>query len=107
MIFIVTDEPDKSPGDIDEHVQRVLDAKAGCGGANCVITGGLLPFQCYEHEADTTLYDFMNAFGEAPVYELLPLFTLPGDPAPDYSGVLGAGLAQVLAEACEGIPPVD
>jgi hypothetical protein len=106
MIFVVTDEPDKSPGLVDEHVQRVLAAKTMCGGADCIVAGGLMPEQCYEHEADMSLYEFMNAFGEEPVIGFLPLFTLPGSPPPDYSGVLGAGLAQVLTEACAGIPPV-
>ena len=107
MLFIVTDEPDKSPGDVNEHVQRVLDAKSACGGAQCVITGGLVPEACFESPNDTTLYDFMNAFGEPPVVGLIPTLQLPGSPPPDYSGVLGPGLAQVLAEACEGIPPID
>lgn len=107
MIFVVTDEPDKSPGVVDEHVQRVLDAKAGCGGAECVVTGGLVPSTCYDSPADTTLFDFLNAFGEEPVVGLLAGFQFPGDPPPDYSGVLGPGLAQILGQTCENIPPVD
>lgn len=107
VLFFITDEPDKSPEPIDPYVQKVLAAKSECGGADCILTAGAVPSYCYPHANDTTLFDFMNAFGKPPasVGFIPESFLDPPPPQPDYSAILGEALADVIAEACESLVP--
>jgi hypothetical protein len=96
VIIVLTDEPDKSPEGAATYHQMVVDAKSGCGGADCVVITGIYD-QCIEG-VNNTLWQFFNLF---------PNFTADGDidaPA-DYANVVGAALAQVIGETCEQIPP--
>jgi hypothetical protein len=96
VIVILTDEPDKSPEGAATYHQMIVDAKAGCGGADCVVITGITD-QCIEG-VNNTLWQFFNLF---------PNFTPDGDieqPA-DYSSVVGTALAQVIGETCDQIPP--
>jgi hypothetical protein len=96
VIVVLTDEPDKSPEGAATYNQMVIDAKAGCGGDQCVIITGIYD-QCIEG-VNNTLWQFFNSFTN---------FTPDGDidaPA-EYPNVVGAALAQVIGETCEQIPP--
>lgn len=96
VIVVLTDEPDKSPEGAATYHQMIVDAKAGCGGADCVVVTGIYD-QCIEG-VNNTLWQFLNLF---------PTFTTDGDidqPA-DYAAVVGSALAQVIGETCEQIPP--
>jgi len=107
VLFFITDEPDKSPEPIDPFVQMVLDAKAGCGGDQCIVTAGAVPSFCYQNAGDTTLFDFMNAFGKPPasVGFIPESFNMPLPPPPDYTAILGDALVDVIAETCDAIVP--
>ncbi len=96
VIIILTDEPDKSPEGAAAYHQMVVDAKAGCGGDDCVVITGIYD-QCIEN-VNNSLWQFFNSFSN---------FTVHGDidaPA-DYASVVGAALAQVIDETCDQIPP--
>jgi hypothetical protein len=96
VIIVLTDEPDKSPEGAAVYHQMIVDAKAGCGGDDCVVITGIYD-QCIEG-VNNALWQFFNLF---------PTFTPDGDidqPA-DYANVVGAALAQVIGETCEQIPP--
>lgn len=96
VIVVLTDEPDKSPEGAATYYQMVVDAKAGCGGDQCVIVTGIYD-QCIEG-VNNGLYQFLNLF---------PNFTPDGDidEPLDYANVVGAALAQVIGETCNEIPP--
>jgi len=101
LIFVITNEADHTDEvyDQDQLIDWVLDAKSGCGGENCIVTGGLLTSNCVEQELDNN-FRFLSSFGEEPVW---------GDigsswgPDPDYEAVVGDALAQVVGEACDEI----
>lgn len=105
VLFILSDEADQSfHVDDPEHLHDlVVDAKAGCGGDDCIVTGGLLSAWCqYDQNAS---YQFLSSFGEEPVWGEIGS-PLPFDPPPDYTAVVGDALAQVIGEVCETIPPI-
>lgn len=95
LIVFLTDEPDKSPEAVTGYKQMLLDAKAGCGGAECILVAGLVP-PCIEG-INQKLWQFMTAFGEAPIL---------GDikDTKGYSEVIGAALAATLEDTCTNIP---
>lgn len=104
VLFLLSDSPDLTPPEIptSDFVDIVSAAKADCGDA-CVVTSGAIAGTCYENPANTNtrLTDFMNAFGGAPAswVDLAPSMS------PDFTGVLGTALADVVATTCEQIPP--
>lgn len=97
IVFFLTDEPDKSPESASMvYQQMVLDAKAQCGGADCVFVSGLVP-TCIT-DVNQKLWQYMNLFSdEEPRW---------GDIAQtqEYSTVFGDALAGAIAEACANIP---
>ncbi|MEZ4453682.1 MAG: hypothetical protein R3B09_29780 [Nannocystaceae bacterium] len=95
LIVLLTDEPDKSPEPLTAYRQFLLDAKAGCGGDECILVAGLVP-PCIV-DINQKLWQFMTAFGEAPIY---------GDikDTKKYSEVVGAALASTLQDTCDNIP---
>jgi hypothetical protein len=101
LIFIITNEADHTDEvfDQDQLIDWTLEAKAGCGGENCIVTGGLLPGHCVEMELDNN-FRFMSSFGEEPVWGEIGS---AWGPEPDYEAVVGEALAQVVGEACEDI----
>jgi hypothetical protein len=96
LLFAISDEADSSPESLATYKQKVIDAKAGCGGENCVIAAGIVN-PCIEPE-DNILWQFLNAFGE-------PATTGDFDDVGQYNQVIGDALAQVVIETCEEIPP--
>lgn len=96
VIVVLTDEPDKSPEGAATYHQMVVDAKAGCGGDDCVIVTGIYD-QCIEGN-NNALWQFFNLF---------PNFTPDGDIEQPigYADVVGGALAQVIGETCDQIPP--
>ena len=96
VIVVLTDEPDKSPEGAMAYYDMVVQAKAGCGGDQCVLVTGLVD-QCIEG-ANNALWQFFNLF---------PSFTTTGsiDQPGDYAQVVGSALAQVIGETCDQIPP--
>ena len=95
-IIILTDEPDKSPEGAATYYDMVLDAKADCGGDQCVLITGLVD-QCIEG-VNNGLWQFFNQFGN---------FNATGDidQPTDYAAVVGSALAGVIGETCDQIPP--
>ena len=77
-------------------------AKAGCGDS-CIVTSGAIAGTCYENpqNTNTRLTDFMNAFTGGPASWV----DLNLGATPDFTGVLGTALADVVASTCEQIPP--
>ena len=94
-IVVLTDEPDKSPEGAATYHQMVVDAKAGCGGADCVVVSGIHD-QCIEG-ANDALWQFFGLF---------PGFVPGGDiEAPeDYAAVMDA-LVQSIGQTCDQLPP--
>ena len=106
MIFILSDEADQSYDVEDKEVLRnyILDAKSGCGGDECIVTGGLLSTWCTPDQSAS--YDFLASFGEDPVWGPINSGGFGGDPE-GYDEVVGDALAAVIEQTCAEIPPVD
>jgi len=104
VLFLLSDSPDLSPVEIptSDFVDIVSTAKADCGDS-CVVTSGAIAGTCYENpqNTNTRLTDFMNAFTGAPASWV----DLSAGMSPDFTGVLGNALADVVASTCEQIPP--
>ena len=106
LLFILSDEADHAPGGPAQHHDQIARAKAACGGDACVVTGGLLTEFCAESASPaTSLWTFLNSFGEAPVWGSIqgPGFPLTAPSPADYAGVVGDALAGVISQACEEI----
>jgi hypothetical protein len=100
VLFILTDEFDNSPESAQSYHDLVVGAKSQCGGDACVVTGGLTP-SCVPDTPSNVLHQFLSAFGEPPVL---------GDVGSEndtshYPDVLGAALAEIIAQTCDEIPP--
>jgi hypothetical protein len=96
VIFFLTDEPDKSPEGAQAYYDMIVNAKAGCGGDNCVIVSGLVD-TCIMG-VNNALWQFMNLFPDPPtVGSISDPFT--------YADVVGDVLAQVIGQKCDEIPP--
>ena len=72
--------------------------------ANQILAAGLVSDFCYDNAADTTLKDFLESFSEPPIIGSIGS-VFPNDPPPDYSGVVGQALAQVIGQKCDEIEP--
>jgi hypothetical protein len=96
VVFFLTDEPDKSFESKDAYVDKILQAKAGCGGAPCVFASGLVP--ACTLDVNQKLWQFMGSFGTAE-----PPWGDINDAA-NYSALVGDALATAIAEACADIP---
>jgi hypothetical protein len=98
VIFVLSDEADQSfdMETLEFLHDTVSGAKSGCGGDNCIVSGGLLSTWCIPD--NNAAYTFMQSFGEDPVW---------GDimQGASYTDVVGDALAQVAAQACDEIPP--
>jgi hypothetical protein len=104
VLFLLSDSPDLSPPAIptQDFIDIVSDAKSACGDF-CVIPTGAIAGACYDQPGNTNtrLYDFMNGFGAPP-----PSWTnLQSGMVPNFEGVLGTALADVIGSTCEQIPP--
>lgn len=96
VIVVLTDEPDKSPEDLAVYVDLVTAAKAGCGGADCVVAAGLVD-GCIMG-TDDRLWAFLNAWPDPP--QLGDIFDAAG-----YDDVVGAALAAAIGTKCDEIRP--
>lgn len=99
VVFVLTDEPDKSPEPVSQFVDKLVSAKQECGGLNCILASGLVPSFCYDNPGDTTLKTFLNSFSAPPITG-----NIDGDPN-DYAMVVGDALAGVIQEKCDEIDP--
>lgn len=95
LLFFLTDEPDKSPESVADYKQMLLDAKANCGGADCILTAGLIPL-CVEG-INQKLWQYMTAFGEPPIIGDIQEISA-------YNAVIGQALAATLKDTCSNIP---
>ncbi len=96
MVFVLSDEPDKSPESIATYHDMLAAAKTECGGDECILTAGLLD-PCVE-SSNQTVWQFLDAFGEPPTWGSI-------DDTASYADVIGTALAQIVAETCMTIPP--
>jgi hypothetical protein len=96
VIFVLTDEPDKSPEEVTAYVDLVMDAKSECG-AECVITAGLVEM-CIEDTPTDRLWQFLNAWPDPPTVGAI-------DDAAGYDDVIGAALAAAIGTKCDEIRP--
>jgi hypothetical protein len=105
LIFVLSDEADQSLDmeTLDFLHDTVAAAKSGCGGDECIISGGLLGPWCVPDQ--NAAYKFMETFGEEPVWDSIGMPCFINCVPPDYGSVLGDALAQVVAQTCEDIPP--
>ncbi len=104
VVFVLSDEPDKSPEPVTPYVDMLSHAKATCGGIDCILTAGIVSQACYGSASDPTLAAFLESFGEPAVVGDIGL---PVGTPPDYSQVVGDALAQVIAQKCNEIPPAE
>jgi hypothetical protein len=95
MIFMLTDEPDKSPEGLEKYKQMVRDEKGECGGDICVLMAGLV--QPCVIAGQSQLAEFLGGFGKPAV--------LGSILEPDkYTEVVGDGLAKAIEHACADVP---
>jgi hypothetical protein len=104
VLFVLSDEADQSLDveSLEFLHDTVVAAKGGCGGDACIVGGGLFSQFCTPDL--NAAYTFLASFGTDPIWADIGL-GLPFEPPPDYAGVLGDALAQVVAQTCDAIPP--
>lgn len=104
VVFFLQDEPDQSPGDLGSAMlQKLADRKAACGGASCIIGGGMINESCVD---DTAMGDFLAGLGAPAVTAPFPNGWGGGGPqAADFVALLEDTLAGVIAQKCDEIPP--
>jgi hypothetical protein len=115
VVFFMQDEPDQTPLVIDGQpggmamLDKLVAAKAGCGGIDCIIAGGFLNEQACAAQGNLPLDDFLAGVGETPVVEPLPDEDLAEDDpqaaADQMNTALSGTLAEIIAQTCEQIPP--
>jgi hypothetical protein len=94
LIFVLSDEPDKTPGALEEHLARIAAAKSACGGAECVVTAGLVN-TCIER-VDNVLWRFLHSFPTAPILGDI-------DEQDRYLEVVGDALAEIVEQRCNEV----
>jgi hypothetical protein len=105
VVIIMSDEGDQSyiVETADFLHDTVVDAKTGCGGEACIVTAGLLSPYCDPGTSNSLV--FLSSFGADPMIgDITGGNILAPDPA-EYTQVVGAALASVVAEACDEIEP--
>jgi len=109
LLFVLTDEADHSTEPLATYHDMITARKTKCGGDNCIITGALLSKYCAE-KPNVQIWQFLNMFGEPPVWgdisggTLNPLFQ-PPDPK-EYTKVIADALAPVVKQTCDKIQPI-
>lgn len=116
VVFFMQDEPDQTPMTIDGQpagqytLSRIADAKAGCGGLDCVIAGGFLATNACSADGDLPLDTFTAGVGQPAVVSDLPPENLaednPQSAADQMNALLSQTLADVIVETCDEIAPV-
>ncbi len=102
VLFVLSDEADQSLDveQLDFLHDTVVAAKQGCGGDDCIVSGGLFSIFCTP--AMNAAFSFLASFGEDPIWADIGLGI---GPPPDYASVVGDALAQIVAEQCDEITP--
>ena len=95
VVFFLTDEPDKSPESKNVYRDMLLDAKAGCGGLDCIFVAGLIP-PCVI-DVNQKLWQFMTLFDDNPPWSSIT-------DTSNYTDLVGTALAHAVAEACAAVP---
>ena len=100
VLFILTDEGDQSleVETLEFLHDTVAQAKAGCGGDACIVSGGLLPTYCPAGTNGSLA--FLETFGTPTVGDIGFGF---GDV--DYASTVGDTFAEVVATKCDEIVP--
>lgn len=103
VLFFVTDESDQTPidGVAQGLIDRIAEAKSGCGGLSCVAAGGTARSSCFPEDA---LGMFFAALDPTHVHvEPLEYNT---QTEPDlFVNALKDNLSQIIVDVCETIPP--
>lgn len=90
-------------------LDKLVEAKAGCGGLDCIIAGGFLDENACSAQGNLPLDDFLANVGETPVVQPLPDENLAEDDpqaaADQMNEALSGTLADIIAQTCEQIPP--
>jgi hypothetical protein len=111
VLFYMTDEPDQTPTTIEGQdggaylLDKIAAAKAGCGGLDCVLSGGFLNYQQCSEGVTVPLdviIDTLGANNVAPLPEGAPQAA-----AEQMNELLSDTLAGVIADLCDTIPPID
>jgi hypothetical protein len=102
LLFVLSDESDQSLDveSLEFLHDTVVAAKQGCGGDDCIVSGGLFSIFCTP--AMNAAFTFLSSFGEEPIWADIGLGI---GPPPDYAGVVGDALAQIVADQCDQIVP--
>jgi hypothetical protein len=102
LLFVLSDEADQSLEieELDFLHDTVVAAKQECGGDDCIVSGGLFSIFCTP--ANNAAHTFLSSFGEEPIWGDIGLGI---GPPPDYAGIVGDALAQIVAEQCDEIMP--
>jgi len=102
LLFVLSDEADQSLDveELDFLHDTVVAAKAECGGDDCIVSGGL--FSTFCTPANNAAHTFLSSFGEEPIWGDIGLGI---GPPPDYAGIVGDALAQIVAKQCDEIMP--
>ncbi len=96
LVFFLTDEPDKSPEPTSDYLDTLLAAKSECGGADCVISGGLVP-ACIA-DINQKAWQFLDGFGGEPVWSDI-------NDVGAYPTIVGDLLSVAVSDLCETIIP--
>jgi hypothetical protein len=114
VVFFVQDEPDQTPMTIDGTpggqfvLERISEAKVGCGGTDCIIAGGFLNANACSVTGNLPIDDFLEGVSATVVQALPDAQLATGDPqaaADQMNELLSDTLAEVIAQTCETIPP--
>jgi hypothetical protein len=105
VMFALTDEADQSleVESLDTLRDAVLQAKSGCGGEACIVTGGLLSSWCTPDQ--NASFTFLSSFGDDPVWGEIDGGGFGNVDVSAYEEVVGGAFAQVVAQTCEEITP--
>jgi hypothetical protein len=98
LVFFLTDEPDKSPEPTTTYLDSLIAAKSECGGADCIIAGGLVP-ACIS-DINQKAWQFLSGFGGAPVWSDI-------DEVNAYPTIVGDVLSVAVTNLCETIVPAE
>lgn len=95
VVFVLTDEPDKSPDGIDTYADRLRAVKQKCGGDTCISGAGIVP-ACVV-SGKQSLGRFLDGFGEPSVWGDI-------DNPAAYVEIVERALAGAVAGACAAVP---
>jgi hypothetical protein len=115
VVFFMQDEPDQTPVMLEGMdggqaiLNRLVQAKAGCGGLDCIVAGGFLDQEVCG--GTRPINSFLGAMTNNTVTQLLPgqgwgQEGSPQEMADQMNELLSDTLVEVIAATCDQIPPV-